>query len=200
MPTVKFVNETNDTEYNTEQDVCSLLCYAFDLSKTTSYGHQYVGCAPSIFPEWYMKNPLAVHELMEFNHKRKYKHQEKLAKHRVISFAPQECKNPRLLKWAANDIIEFYNKMGFIAAYAIHFDKRNPHIHVIVDTLSYVNLNVFNMSNDYEFWSLTIILNRYKQYHANSRNSTFPKEFLDEGAVPMYPAIYFSDMKNNGGF
>lgn len=30
MPIIKFVNESEKIEYSTEQDVCSLLCYAFD--------------------------------------------------------------------------------------------------------------------------------------------------------------------------
>lgn len=32
MPIIKFVNESEKIEYSTEQDVCSLLCYAFDAS------------------------------------------------------------------------------------------------------------------------------------------------------------------------
>ena len=34
MPIIKFVNENEKIEYSTEQDVCSLLCYAFDPQKT----------------------------------------------------------------------------------------------------------------------------------------------------------------------
>ena len=68
MPIIKFVNESEKIEYSTEQDVCSLLCYAFDPQKTIMNDNQFVGCKPFGFPFWYMRNPLAVHQFMEFNH------------------------------------------------------------------------------------------------------------------------------------
>lgn len=52
--------------------------------------NQFVGCKPFGFPFWYMRNPLAVHQFMEFNHKRQFKHRKDLAKHRVISFSKEE--------------------------------------------------------------------------------------------------------------
>lgn len=94
MPIIKFVNESEKIEYSTEQDVCSLLCYAFDPQKTIMNDNQFVGCKPFGFPFWYMRNPLAVHQFMEFNHKRQFKHWKDLAKHRVISFSKEE--NPLL--------------------------------------------------------------------------------------------------------
>lgn len=90
MPIIKFVNESEKIEYSTEQDVCSLLCYAFDPQKTIMNDNQFVGCKPFGFPFWYMRNPLAVHQFMEFNHKRQFKHWKDLAKHRVISFSKEE--------------------------------------------------------------------------------------------------------------
>ena len=96
MPIIKFVNEDENIEYAKEQDLCSLLCYAFDSEKTEFQGHRLVGCKPFGFPQEYMTNPLAVHEFMEFNHKRQYKYQGPFAKHRVISFTQQEC-----LYWVA---------------------------------------------------------------------------------------------------
>lgn len=90
MPIIKFVNESEKIEYPTEQDVCSLLCYAFAPQKTIMNDNQFVGCKPFGFPFWYMRNPLAVHQFMEFNHKRQFKHRKDLAKHRVISFSKEE--------------------------------------------------------------------------------------------------------------
>ena len=90
MPIIKFVNESEKIEYSTEQDVCSLLCYVFDPQKTIMNDNQFVGCKPFGFPFWYMRNPLAVHQFMEFNHKRQFKHWKDLAKHRVISFSKEE--------------------------------------------------------------------------------------------------------------
>ena len=46
MPIIKFVNESEKIEYSTEQDVCSLLCYAFDPQKTIMNDNQFVGCKP----------------------------------------------------------------------------------------------------------------------------------------------------------
>lgn len=94
MPIIKFVNESEKIEYPTEQDVCSLLCYAFAPQKTIMNDNQFVGCKPFGFPFWYMRNPLAVHQFMEFNHKRQFKHRKDLAKHRVISFSKEENKAP----------------------------------------------------------------------------------------------------------
>lgn len=90
MPIIKFVNESEKIEYPTEQDVCSLLCYAFAPQKTIMNDNQFVGCKPFGFQFWYMRNPLAVHQFMEFNHKRQFKHRKDLAKHRVISFSKEE--------------------------------------------------------------------------------------------------------------
>lgn len=144
MPIIKFVNESEKIEYSTEQDVCSLLCYAFDPQKTIMNDNQFVGCKPFGFPFWYMRNPLAVHQFMEFNHKRQFKHWKDLAKHRVISFSKEENSLVATLKIIAERIVSFYANNGYIAAYAIHFGTENPHIHVIVDTISYQNLNKFD--------------------------------------------------------
>ena len=59
MPIIKFVNEDENIEYAKEQDLCSLLCYAFDSEKTEFQGHRLVGCKPFGFPQEYMTNPLA---------------------------------------------------------------------------------------------------------------------------------------------
>lgn len=56
MPIIKFVNESEKIEYSTEQDVCSLLCYAFDPQKTIMNDNQFVGCKPFGFPFWYIGN------------------------------------------------------------------------------------------------------------------------------------------------
>ena len=39
MPIIKFVNESEKIEYSTEQDVCSLLCYAFDANRIFQLSH-----------------------------------------------------------------------------------------------------------------------------------------------------------------
>lgn len=169
MPIIKFVNESEKIEYPTEQDVCSLLCYAFAPQKTIMNDNQFVGCKPFGFPFWYMRNPLAVHQFMEFNHKRQFKHWKDLAKHRVISFSKEENPLVATLKIIAERIVSFYANNGYIAAYAIHFGTENPHIHVIVDTISYQNLNKFHMSRRYEWNQIHEILNDYSvQYITRS--------------------------------
>lgn len=169
MPIIKFVNESEKIEYPTEQDVCSLLCYAFAPQKTIMNDNQFVGCKPFGFPFWYMRNPLAVHQFMEFNHKRQFKHRKDLAKHRVISFSKEENPLVATLKIIAERIVSFYANNGYIAAYAIHFGTENPHIHVIVDTISYQNLNKFHMSRKYEWNQIHEILNDYSvQYITRS--------------------------------
>ena len=65
--------------------------------------------------------------------------------------------------------MSFYANNGYIAAYAIHFGTENPHIHVIVDTISYENLNKFHMSFKYERNQINGILNDYSvQYITRS--------------------------------
>lgn len=112
MPIIKFVNESEKIEYPTEQDVCSLLCYAFAPQKTIMNDNQFVGCKPFGFPFWYMRNPLAVHQFMEFNHKRQFKHRKDLAKHRVISFSKEE--NADLTDDIINDIHVYHNRLGAV--------------------------------------------------------------------------------------
>ena len=122
MPIIKFVNESEKIEYSTEQDVCSLLCYAFDPQKTIMNDDQFVGCKPFGFPFWYMRNPLAVHQFMEFNHKRQFKHWKDLAKHRVISFSKEENPLVATLKIIAERIVSFYANNGYIAAYKGNYE------------------------------------------------------------------------------
>lgn len=112
-----------------------------------------------------MTNPLAVHEFMEFNHKRQYKPMRDLVKHRVISFNFQECYNPASLKTVADRIIEFYAGKGYIAAYAIHCDKMNPHIHVVVDNMSYNDLTMLHMGTLHELYEINIIVSNWFFYH-----------------------------------
>ena len=121
MPIIKFVNEDDEVEYKTEDVVKTLLYYAFNPEKTKAYGCQFVGCKPFLFQKEYSKNPFVVHKFMEFNHRRQYKHQRNLAKHRVVSFGLQECIQPCSLRSLAENIVSFYANKGYIAAYAIHF-------------------------------------------------------------------------------
>lgn len=97
MPIIKFVNEDDEVEYKTEDVVKTLLYYAFNPEKTKAYSCQFVGCKPFLFQKEYSKNPFVVHKFMEFNHRRQYKHQRNLAKHRVVSFGLQECYTAMLI-------------------------------------------------------------------------------------------------------
>ena len=199
MPIIKFVNEDENIEYAKEQDLCSLLCYAFDSEKTEFQGHRLVGCKPFGFPQEYMTNPLAVHEFMEFNHKRQYKYQGPFAKHRVISFTQQECLYLRSLKSVAENIISFYADRGYVAAYAVHRNTKNYHIHIIVDMLSYQDLTLFHMSRGYEASNINAILNVcFQQYFVSKipKYKTFKDRTFE--AVPIDPSKienFFEDVK-----
>lgn len=165
MPIIKFVNEDDKVEYKTEDVVKTLLYYAFNPEKTKAYGCQFVGCKPFLFQKEYSKNPFVVHKFMEFNHRRQYKHQRNLAKHRVVSFGLQECIQPCSLRSLAENIVSFYANKGYIAAYAIHFSKNNPHIHIIVDAISYQDLNLMSMGTSYEYSHISSLVNEWMFYH-----------------------------------
>ena len=151
MPIIKFVNEDDEVEYKTEDVVKTLLYYAFNPEKTKAYGCQFVGCKPFLFQKEYSKNPFVVHKFMEFNHRRQYKHQRNL----------QPCS----LRSLAENIVSFYANKGYIAAYAIHFSKNNPHIHIIVDAISYQDLNLMSMGTSYEYSHISSLVNEWMFYH-----------------------------------
>ena len=165
MPIIKFVNEDDEVEYKTEDVVKTLLYYAFNPEKTKAYGCQFVGCKPFLFQKEYSKNPFVVHKFMEFNHRRQYKHQRNLAKHRVVSFGLQECIQPCSLRSLAENIVSFYANKGYIAAYAIHFSKNNPHIHIIVDAISYQDLTLMSMGTSYGYSHISSLVNEWMFYH-----------------------------------
>ena len=194
MPIIKFVNEDENIEYAKEQDLCSLLCYAFDSKKTEFQGQRLVGCKPFGFPQEYITNPLAVHEFMEFNHKRQYKYKGPFAKHRVISFTQQECLYLRSLKSVAENIISFYADRGYVAAYGVHGNTQN-----YIDMLSYQDLTLFHMSRGYEASNIHAILNvRFQQYFVSKipnyktfKDRTFEARPIDPSKVENF----FEDVK-----
>ena len=68
-----------------------------------------------------------------------------MAKHRLISFQSSELVLPQDLDSLGRQIALFYADKGYIAAYGVHVDHVNAHIHFVVSTTNYVNGNSFSV-------------------------------------------------------
>lgn len=152
MPITYFVNEENKIKYNTEEDVENIICYVYNVCKTTyddiRQGHglgDFVGC--SCFFGTSEQALLAEHIIsqMLINNRMYGKIEGDLIKHRIISFSRFDCVTPYEAFGLAKYIANAYGEQ-YITAYGIHLDTNNIHIHLAIDTISWVDGKRFSIS------------------------------------------------------
>lgn len=169
MSIIKFINEENGQTYDTEDSVYNLIYYIFDSGKTM-YDEvrpgkmlgEFVGCSRFLGSESQEKDESLVATLMIVNNKVYGKNKGNLLKHRVISFEEMEYVLPieafQLAQYLANAYGENY-----ITAFGVHLDKKNVHIHLAIDTVSWRDGKRFSIS--YEKRWLSAMVGNWQRVH-----------------------------------
>lgn len=162
MPVIKFCErdgQSGEVIYSTPKDLKNLLFYIFRSDKTYSdtarkrnfgYRGPYGGCEPFYFPREYETDPDMIYEIMMFTiNAFPSSHKISLVKHRIVSFSAALGLFPQDLDSLGRKIALFYASYGHTAAYSIHADKYNIHIHIAVNNISYLTGNQLNISFEY---------------------------------------------------
>lgn len=153
MWTVQLINESKKVSYSSHQDLENLLLYVCNTQKTysdsirpnPSFQGPYICCSPSPFPGWYLTDSSVALQQMQWNHQVHPEKSGNLAKHRVVSFDPNSMVLPQDLVSLGQRIISFYASIGYITLYAVHADHMNPHLHIVVDGISFQNGTRFHI-------------------------------------------------------
>ena len=119
----------------------------FDTVRGLYDHHPYSGCEPFPFPKDEEHNPSIVYRLMLRTVGVFHAETDAIAKHRIISFHPADYVLPSDLDHLGRKVACLYRDEGFIAAYGVHRDTYNLHIHIAVCSTSYINgrkLNIWN--------------------------------------------------------
>ena len=59
-------------------------------------------------------------------------------RHFIISFSPDEIKDYRIANEIGSLVIEYFGK-EYQAVYAVHEKQENPHIHIVMNSVSYID-------------------------------------------------------------
>ena len=157
MPFIKLINEFEHKSYDGEQGLKNLIYYIIQPTKTTqdtvrelTVLYNYVGCEPFIYPRVFETDPDYVFDYLVTNNRIYNKSNVKdIMKHRVVSFSPVDYILPADAAQLGRKLITYYAQEGYIAAYAVHMDTYHIHLHIAVNTVSYVNGNRFHIYNEY---------------------------------------------------
>ncbi|MCD8000703.1 MAG: relaxase/mobilization nuclease domain-containing protein [Clostridiales bacterium] len=141
MPYIKCVNEDNGISYDTVEDVDNCIRYIFNICKTMydekRPGHMlgdFVGCSRFFGTVDQEKDCELVIAQMLANNSAYGKWKGNLLKHRVISFRRLDNILPNEAYQLAKYIADAYGE-NYIAAYGVHLDTNNIHIHLAIDTI-----------------------------------------------------------------
>ena len=167
---VKFVEADNNHLYKGEKCISDLVYYVMNPEKVITEKKRVKGsnspssgCSPFPFPLIYENNPEYVAFLMKTNIICFGNDFNDVFRHRIISFHASELVLPKDLELLGRNFINFYSKKGFIACYGLHKDTYEYHLHILVNTTSYVNGHRMNLYNEYNDVH-GIIKNWYKSY------------------------------------
>ena len=172
MCVIEFLEncQPGEIKYSSPDDLLRLLSYMYRSDKTfsdsvrkknTAYDGPYCGCEPFFFPKEYETDPDMVYEVMMFTIGAfPRSHAVSLVKHRIVSFHASTGLLPQDLDTLGRQIAQFYANRGHIAAYAVHADTYQTHIHVAVCNVSYLTGNQLRIS--YEYNILSAMCNEYE--------------------------------------
>ncbi len=126
-------------------------------------GYSYCGCEPLFFPKEYSTDPEAVFRQMVLINTVFHAQSYDIAQHRIITFHPAELVLPSDLNELGKRIIWFYKEAGYMSCYGVHRDTAHQHIHVAVNSASYINGKRFSISN--EIIRLNALVNSWYTEH-----------------------------------
>lgn len=155
MAYIKLMREDEGKVYFDELALQDLILYVFQFNKTYEdgfrinmhYNADYVGCEPWLFLENSKENPASVFLLFKTLSDCYEDKGIGLVQHRIISFESTDIILPGEITQLAKKIIGFYANLGLIAAYGVHRNTANLHIHVIVSSIS-INGQKMNILNE----------------------------------------------------
>lgn len=126
MPIIKFINKQG--AYLDISAVENTILYCTDVRKTD---YQYIGCYPSFstyYGDW-------IDEFLMVKHIY-HKEEGEQVKHRVVSFSQWELVNYRDAEQLGYEVAKAYGK-NYQTVYAVHQDKKQVHVHFIINTVAY---------------------------------------------------------------
>lgn len=202
---VKFVEADNGKVYNGEDAIDSLVHYVLDFKKISKDVKRVnttceicAGCSPFPFNKMLESDSEAVSYLMKTNNMCWDKDYMDVLRHRIVSFDANEFVLPTDLDILGRKFIEYYNRKGYIACYGVHRDTYNFHIHLLVNTTSYINGSKFNIYN--EFSQVHVVIKAWEENYLRPKLENFktleryenilfgydrlPPEEIELGAVP----------------
>lgn len=162
--------EILNTRYDTDTDLYQLLRYIYfpakvyeDTIRPICNSKVCTGCEPFLFPRSLEHDAGYVHLLMSLNNQIYSYDRGDLAKHRIISFSPDDYVFPADLDSLGRAVINYYASHGYIASYAVHKDTPHVHLHVVVDAYRYTDGNRFSLY--FELQDLCGIVARWYASH-----------------------------------
>lgn len=151
MSAIKFVNEENKISYDTSVSLENIIYYIYNECKTSfdsvRPGHaigDFVGCSAFFGTSEQMLMPEYVVSQMLANNQAYGKMEGNLIKHRIISFDESDCVKPYEALGLAQYIANAYGEK-YITAFGIHLDSKNIHIHLAIDTISWIDGKRFSV-------------------------------------------------------
>lgn len=176
MRVIKFVNEENKISYDTPDSLANIIYYIYNVCKTTfddvrpgCVVGDFVGCAHFFGTPEQMLLPVYVVRQMLANNQAYGKMEGNLIKHRTISFDTYDCVTPYEAFGLARYIANAYGEQ-YITAFGVHLDTKNIHIHLAIDTISWIDGKRFSVGFEGN-WLYSMVKNwenaREKQFAAN---------------------------------
>lgn len=180
MYKIEFLETNKEKIYNGEQSIGYLVNYVMNIQKVMEDKLRVnttdlicSGCSPFPFPHICENNPEEVIFLMKTNMRTWGKGYDDVMRHRIISVPAHEYVCPVDLYLLGRRIVDFYSRKGFISCYGVHRNTYEFHVHIAVNTISYVNGN--KMSISYEFNHIYGIVNDW-QKNLNDKLSDYKRK------------------------
>lgn len=164
-----IIKEVNESLYkykrvfNGNDDIKNAVMYCFNDEKwgeETACGHDHkvrlAGCSSNFLNFDKRSSPEEICNIIRYNHQIFNDTRGNYIKHRVVSFDVYDLMLPEDLACLAQYLCNWYSSFGYFTTFGVHLNTENPHIHLIIDSVSYLNGNRFRMS--YELYRVKDLL------------------------------------------
>ena len=157
MCVVKIAHKDSPDAYRYPSDVKDLINYIYRDNKVNFGDGKNKYVFAKALPDFFGNDPKMLREyfpeIILRNHQVYGKTEGKLVHHIVLSFSYTEFRilcehNAKKLEIIMRMLLNDYFNMGYMAGYAVHWDTRNPHIHLFVDNISFLNGNRFFLRDE----------------------------------------------------
>lgn len=194
---VKFIEVDNGKVYNGEDCITDVVNYVMDPVKTTTEAKRVCvsnsmssGCSPFPFPKHLENDPGSVIFLIKTNVMCFGKGFDDIFRHRIITFHSGELALPDDLNLLGRSLIEYYSRAGFIACYGLHKDTYEYHLHILVNTTSYIDGHKMNIFN--EFKDVHQVIDGWYKFYMNPKLDDpevveeYNRKIFGDGSLPAH--------------